>query len=76
MEYDPSLYDEIEKGKVSIENVNYEKIHSEIIRGPGLEKTKQLQKKHSDAALKVLENFPPSDARTALQNIIFAMQDL
>ncbi|KAG4077573.1 hypothetical protein HA402_003000 [Bradysia odoriphaga] len=76
LDYDPSLYSEIQKGYVSIENVDYEKIHSEVIKGPGLEKTKNLQRKHSSAAMKVLNLFPPSDARTALQNIIFAMQDL
>lgn len=76
LDYDPSLYAEIQKGYVSIENVDYEKIHSEVIKGPGLEETKSLQRKHSLAAMKVLNLVPPSDARTALQNIIFAMQDL
>ncbi|KAJ6633503.1 All trans-polyprenyl-diphosphate synthase PDSS2 [Pseudolycoriella hygida] len=76
LDYDPSLYTEIQKGYVSVEDVDYEKIHSEVIKGPGLEKTKDLQRKHSLAAIKVLNLFPPSDARSALQNIIFAMQDL
>lgn len=76
LDHDPSLYAEIQKGYVSIENVDYEKVHSEVIKGPGLEKTKNLQRKHSVAAMKVLNLFPPSDARTALQNIIYAMQDL
>lgn len=76
LEYDPTLYDEIEKGKISIENVDYIKIHKAILQGPGLEKTKQLQRKHTTAAMRVLENFPPTDARTALENIILAMQDL
>ncbi|KAI9587440.1 decaprenyl-diphosphate synthase subunit 2 [Glossina fuscipes] len=76
LEYDPNLYDEIEKGKISIENVDYIKIHKAILQGPGLKKTKQLQRKHTTAAMRVLENFPPTDARTALENIILAMQDL
>ncbi|XP_037044712.1 decaprenyl-diphosphate synthase subunit 2-like isoform X2 [Bradysia coprophila] len=75
LDYDPSLYSEIQKGYVSIENVDYEKIHSEVVKGPGLEKTKNLQRKHSSAAMKKLILSQPSDARTALQNIIFAMQD-
>jgi len=76
LDYDPSLYTEIQKGYVSVESVDYEKVHSEVIKGPGLEKTRNLQRKHSLAAMKVLNLFPPSDARTALQNIILAMQDL
>ncbi|CAD7083170.1 unnamed protein product [Hermetia illucens] len=76
LEYDPSLYDEIEKGKVSVENIDYKKIHAEVLSGPGLEKTKELQKKHISAAMKVLDEFPENDARQALQNIILAMQDL
>ncbi|XP_067612628.1 all trans-polyprenyl-diphosphate synthase PDSS2 [Eurosta solidaginis] len=76
LEYDPSLYDEIEKGKVSVENIDYGKIHRAILAGPGLEKTKALQRKHTTAAMEVLEKFPPTDARTALENIILAMQDL
>lgn len=76
LDYDPSLYAEIQKGYVSIESIDYEKVHSEVIKGPGLEKTRNLQRKHSLAAMKVLNLFPPSDARTALQNIILAMQDL
>ncbi|XP_037812017.1 decaprenyl-diphosphate synthase subunit 2 [Lucilia sericata] len=76
LEYDPKLYDEIEKGKVSVENVDYVKIHKAILEGPGLEKTKELQQKHTTAALRVLQSFPANDARTALENIILAMQDL
>ncbi|KAM7358658.1 decaprenyl diphosphate synthase subunit 2 isoform 1-T1 [Cochliomyia hominivorax] len=76
LEYDPKLYDEIEKGKVSVENVDFVKVHQAILQGPGLEKTKELQRKHTTAALSVLESFPANDARTALENIILAMQDL
>lgn len=76
LEYDPSLYDEIEKGKVSVEKIDYAKIHKAILDGPGLEKTKELQRKHTTAAIGVLEKFPATDARTALENIILAMQDL
>ncbi|XP_036337687.1 decaprenyl-diphosphate synthase subunit 2-like [Rhagoletis pomonella] len=76
LEYDASLYDEIEKGRVSVENIDYAKIHKAILSGPGLEKTKALQRKHTTAAMEVLEKFPPTDARTALENIILAMQDL
>lgn len=76
LDYNPELYSEIKKGYVSIENVDYCKMHQEVLKGPGLDLTKKLQRKHSLAAMKVLNKFPPSDARTALQNIILAMQDL
>lgn len=76
LDHDPQLYTEIENGYVSIENVDYNRLHQEIIKGPGIELTKKLQRKHSLAAMNVLNKFPPSDARTALQNIILAMQDL
>lgn len=76
LKHDPSLYDEIEKGMVSVDNISYQKLHKIILNGPGLEKTKELQHKHTTAAMHVLEKFPPSDARTALENIILAMQDM
>jgi decaprenyl-diphosphate synthase subunit 2 len=76
LDQDPDLYQEIAKGKSSIENIDYHKIHEIICKGPGVEKTKELQQKHSLAALKVLSELQVSDARTALQNIILAMQDL
>lgn len=76
LEYDPSVYELIEPGKNSIEDVDYAALHREIIRGPGLEKTRNLQKKHSLAAMNVLDRFPTTDAQTALQNIILAMQQL
>lgn len=76
LDYDPSLYDEIEKGKVSINCIDYAKIHQIILKGPGLQRTKELQSKHTTRAMRVLEYFPPNDARRALENIILAMQDL
>ncbi|KAK9703866.1 Polyprenyl synthetase [Popillia japonica] len=76
LQHDPGMYAEIESGMNDIEDVNFEKIRQEVLKGPGLEKTKQLQIEHSNAALDVLEYLPPSDARSALANIIAAMQDL
>lgn len=76
LDHNPQLYEEIKKGYVSVENVDYSQIHQEVLNGPGIDQTKNLQRKHSLAAMKVLNKFPPSDARTALQNIILAMQDL
>lgn len=76
LEHDPSAYEEIKKGYVSVENVDFAKLHSDILKGPAVDKTLSLQRKHSMAAMKVLNKFQPSDARTALQNILLAMQDL
>lgn len=76
LEYEPSFYEEIKKGKFSVENIDYNKVHQAVLAGPGIEKTKELQRKHSQAAMAVLEGFPSCDARTALQNIILAMQCL
>lgn len=76
LEYDPDAYEEIKKGYVSVENVDYTKLHSEIMKGPSIDKTQNLQRKHSLAAMKVLNKFPATDARSALQNILLAMQDL
>lgn len=76
LSYDPSSYEEIEKGKHSIESIDFAKLHSLIRLGPGLKLTKDLQLKHTRKALKMLEHFPQSDARTALENILVAMQDL
>lgn len=76
LDYDGSLYDEIKKGKNSVDNINYEKVHQIVLTGPGIENTKELQRKHSQAAMTVLDEFAPSDARNALMNIILAMQSL
>lgn len=76
LEYEPSLYSEIEKGKKSVMDIDYQLLHKAVLSGPGLGKTRQLQKEHSQAALDVLQQLPQSDARTALTNIILAMQEL
>ncbi|XP_018579001.1 decaprenyl-diphosphate synthase subunit 2-like [Anoplophora glabripennis] len=75
LQHDPSLYTLIEKGQENVEDVDYEALRKAVIEGPGLEMTKTLQREHSKAALEVLNELPPSDARTALENIIAAMQD-
>lgn len=75
LEFDPLVYEEIRKGSESVNNINYQKLHEAILDGPGIEKTKELQSKHTLHAMTELYKFPPSDARTALENIIMAMQD-
>jgi decaprenyl-diphosphate synthase subunit 2 len=73
LEYDPSLYDEIRKGLISIDNVDFQKIHQIVAEGPGVEKTKELQTKHANIALDVLNHFPPCDAKLALEKIISSL---
>lgn len=76
LEHDPSIYEEIKKGSESVCNIDYQKVHAAIIHdGPAIEKTRELQSKHTLLAMNELYNFPRSDARTALENIILAMQE-
>lgn len=76
LEHDPSAYADIETGYVSVENVDYDKLHRAIRAGQALERTRELQRTHSLAAMTMLSKYPESDARTALQNIIMAMQEM
>jgi len=48
-------------------------VHDVVLNGPGINYTKQLQKEHSEKAMEVLNVFEESDAKTALSNIIVAM---
>lgn len=75
LEYDPSIYEIIKKGSDSVNDIDYHKLHKTILTGPGIEKTRELQSKHTLHAMQELYKFPSSDARTALENIILAMQD-
>lgn len=75
IEHDPTILMEIDKGLESIYNVDYDKVFELVLQGPGIELTKELQRKHSQEAIEVLSVFHESDARTALLNIITAMGD-
>lgn len=76
LEYAPELYADIQqKGCITVENVDYVKLHREIRSGPALEKTRGLLRKHTLRAMKCLNQYAPSDARTALQNIIVVLQE-
>ncbi|CAG9138433.1 unnamed protein product [Plutella xylostella] len=69
----PELYEHIDKGTRNHNNVDYHALYMAVKEGDGIEKTKQLQREHIAAASDVLEKFPNCDARTALSNIIVAM---
>ncbi|XP_078040301.1 decaprenyl diphosphate synthase subunit 2 isoform X3 [Augochlora pura] len=75
IEHDPLILAEIDKGLESVNDVDYQKVYKTVLRGPGVELTKQLQKRHSQRAMEVLSVFEKSDARTALYNIIAAMEE-
>lgn len=75
IEHDPSVLEEINKGLDSVQDVDYAKVYDMVMKGPGVELTKQLQKDHSQRTMEVLSVFQESDARTALLNIIAAMRD-
>ncbi|KFB35085.1 hypothetical protein ZHAS_00000954 [Anopheles sinensis] len=76
LEREETLYEEIEKGIQSVDNINYAKVHRIVAQGPGVEKTKVLQRKHSALATRILHELPLTDARVALENILLAMQEL
>lgn len=75
LEYDPSLYSDIQKGLKSVEYIDFHKLLDAVTEGPGIEKTKDLQIKHGQIAMDVLSSFPSCDAKTALHNIIAAVLD-
>lgn len=62
-------------GLDNIHDVDYDTVRKHVLDGPALDMTKNLQRDHSKAALEVLNELPESDARTALANIIVAMQN-
>jgi decaprenyl-diphosphate synthase subunit 2 len=74
LEHDPSIYDEIKKGEITISNVNYSKLHQLVRNGRGIEKTKELIKIHSKKALEALECFKNTDAKESLRNLVFSME--
>ncbi|XP_057669850.1 all trans-polyprenyl-diphosphate synthase PDSS2 isoform X2 [Diorhabda carinulata] len=75
LQHNPDMYNLIEKGLDDIEQVDFEAVRKAVMSGPALDMTKNLQKDHSKAALEVLNELKESDARTALKNIIVAIQD-
>lgn len=75
LQYEPEDYGLIEKAGRNAENVDFEKLRKLVLNGPGIEKTGELQKEHSEVALQMLEGFQVEDATIALRNIINSMQD-
>lgn len=76
LKHDHTLYEEIKNGIKSVEDINFSRIFEEVKNGTGLEKTQELQGKHILKAMTELYKFPSSDSRTALENVILAMQEI
>ncbi|KAJ8939021.1 hypothetical protein NQ314_011274 [Rhamnusium bicolor] len=72
IQHDPSYHKKIME-YAERDNVDFYDIRKVVLSGPGLKKTAELQEELSLNALQVLEDFPESDARTALSNIINSM---
>lgn len=74
MEYDNSLYDEINKGQKSVESADFKKIHEIVLTGPGVGKTEVLYKKHISIVENILGKIPASDSKTNLVKIISSIR--
>ncbi|XP_037302395.1 decaprenyl-diphosphate synthase subunit 2-like [Manduca sexta] len=74
LEARPDLYEYIEAGRTSVQDVDYHALYKAVVEGPGIEQTKRLQREHSGAARAVLGALLRGDARTALHNILAAME--
>ncbi|XP_045611092.1 all trans-polyprenyl-diphosphate synthase PDSS2 [Procambarus clarkii] len=75
LQHDLSLLDLVNAAGRSMENCDFKKIHNMIMAGRGVQEAKDLCQSHAQAALDVLQDvIEPSDARTALENIINALR--
>ncbi|KAJ8978498.1 hypothetical protein NQ317_002401 [Molorchus minor] len=72
IQHDPSYHKKILEYAEN-NNIDYYEIRNTVISGPGLEKTVELYRGFSSKALEVLEEFPHTEARKALANIINAL---
>lgn len=73
IQFDPSYYEKIMEYAKN-DDVDYSDIKKVVRSGPGLKKTAELQEEFSLYALKALEEFPETETRTALVNIIHSLQ--
>ncbi|XP_043819209.1 LOW QUALITY PROTEIN: all trans-polyprenyl-diphosphate synthase PDSS2 [Dromiciops gliroides] len=54
-------------------SLNYSKLQEAILAGKGVTSAIDLCRYHGNKALEALECFPPSEARSALENIVYAV---
>ncbi|XP_069462668.1 all trans-polyprenyl-diphosphate synthase PDSS2 [Ambystoma mexicanum] len=64
---------QIEEARLKGSMVNFTKLEEAIKAGKGVTSAIDLCRFHGNKALEALEGFPPSEARSALENIVFAM---
>lgn len=76
LKYDPMFYKEIENGKTNVYDIDYETVHEAVARGPGLQKTSQLQKYHCDCVRNILTYFPESQSKNLIKNILQTMSQI
>lgn len=76
IDYDPTIYDEIKKGSTSVADVNYTKLHREIMKGPAIAQTKDMIRYHGRRAREALEIFNDTKAKEVLQNLVYAMENV
>lgn len=74
LKHDASFYDEIIKGVETIENINFKKVHSEVVGGPGIEKTQQLYNEHIGLAGDIIKELSDSEAKHYLQKMVATMR--
>lgn len=70
MEYDNSLYDEINKES----KADFKRIHEIVLTGPGVVKTKELYQKHISIVENILGKLPASDSKIILEKIISSIR--
>ncbi|XP_069975786.1 all trans-polyprenyl-diphosphate synthase PDSS2 [Penaeus vannamei] len=74
LQKDLSLLEVVEAAGDCMDNCDYKKIHQMIMAGTGVQEAKDLCQSYALSALKVLQEFEASDARTALENIVNALR--
>lgn len=65
----------IQGGEDGETQIDYQRLHSIVRSGPGIDKTKELITLYTNNALDALQVFPPSDASKALANIVYAIKE-
>ncbi|XP_064412364.1 decaprenyl-diphosphate synthase subunit 2 isoform X2 [Latimeria chalumnae] len=64
---------EIKQAKLKGNQVDYNKLYGAIKAGKGVSSAIDLCRYHGNKALEALKCFPPSEARSALENIVYAV---
>lgn len=76
LDFEPDFYKEIEKGLVNIQDLNYKKIFDVVSKGPGMEKTFDLQKYYTERLLNILKKFLESETRNIVVNMLKIMEEI